>query len=146
MCIKMRFNFALLALVFSCAHRSRDVAPPPGASRPIVAENAAALGSAKAECDALLVELQLYGKCATLDDDGRADAVAQADQAAIDFAPASSSKIDAKSQTDIAVSCHKAVAATRAANAKCAGKAAPPLHGLNVPDVRCMDNPLAKGC
>ncbi|MBP9085731.1 MAG: hypothetical protein KBG15_06410 [Kofleriaceae bacterium] len=122
---------ALIWVVFSatmtcataCATSPRPVAAPPGAGQPIVAESAAALGTAKVECERLLAEIRAYARCPLLSDDDRADAAAQADQASIDLAPAGSPKVGAKSQADIAIACHKAAVATHAANVRCAAPA-----------------------
>ena len=118
---------ALFLVAFStvaaCAASPRPVAPPPGARQPIVAESATALGTAKVECETLLAEIRIYARCASLSDDDRADAEAQADQASIDLAPAGSPKVGDKSQADIAIACHKAADATHAANVRCGAPA-----------------------
>ena len=108
----------------ACATSPRALAPPPGASQPIVAESATALGTAKVECETLLAEIRIYARCPLLNDGDRADAEAQADQASIDLAPAGSPKVGEKSQADIAIACHKAAVATHAANIRCAEPAA----------------------
>ena len=124
MSIKKAAGLALagaLCAAFGCAHSPAPTAPPPpGASQPIVAESAATLGTAQVECAALQTELRTYASCPLLDDDARADALAQADQAVIDLGPAGSPKLTSKSQADIAIACHKAAVATHQANVRCA--------------------------
>ena len=106
-----------------CAHTATSTAPPPpGANQPIVADSAAALGTAQAECAALQAELRTYASCPLLDDDARADALGQADQAMIDLGPAGSPKLTSKSRADIAIACHKAAVATHQANVRCAAQ------------------------
>jgi hypothetical protein len=51
----------------------------------------------------------------------RQDAQEEADAAAIDFAPASSSKLDAASKATIAVECRKASVAAQVRSDNCAG-------------------------
>lgn len=116
LCAVFSVAFGTLA---ACATSPRPLAPPPGASQPIVAESGIALGTAKAECETLLAEIRIYARCPLLNDDDRADAEAQADQASIDLAPAGSPKVGEKSQADIAIACHKAAVATHAANIRC---------------------------
>lgn len=116
--------FVAFGTLAACATSPRPVAPPPGANQPIVAESATALGTAKVECETLLAEIRIYARCPLLNDEDRADAEAQADQASIDLAPAGSPKVGEKSQADIAIACHKAAVATHAANLRCTEPAA----------------------
>lgn len=126
MSIRKAARFAVIAawsVALGCAHTPTSTAPPPpGASQPIVAESAATLGTAQVECAALQAELRTYASCPLLDDDARADALTQADQAAIDLGPAGSPKLTSKSQADIAIACHKAAVATHQANVRCAAQ------------------------
>jgi hypothetical protein len=103
----------------------RSTAAPVSTSRvtttPIVVSEPDDLQPAAEECQRLVAALRSYAACPRLTNAQRQDAQEEADAAATDFTPASSSKLDAASKATIAVECRKASMAAQVRADDCTG-------------------------